>query len=106
MKYPYPLRFTLPALLLAFGILLAVVFTMDQLRTSGIAIEEESLHHMESLGNSVSSRLEYDYQRVDPQAAQWRISLLGTEIHVRHGIVYDNAENVIAATDPAMLKST
>jgi len=91
----------MPVIVLVFGLLLAAVITWDDLRIADAAIEEDSLHHMESLGNTVSGKLEYDFQNGDTKAALWDTLLLGTESHLNRSIAYDNYDDVIAATNNA-----
>ena len=101
MRHPFPLRYSLPAVLLLFGLVLAGAVVWNDMYNSRRMIEDESQRQMASLGSRTTSRLEYYYGRSDQAAVERDIALLITEPYLLLGLVFDEFDRVLAGTDPA-----
>jgi len=102
MTKPYPLRYSLPALLLLFGAAVTFVSIWDGVRDSGQRARDETLRQLKSLGNNTAARLDHSYSNGMPIMAEQEFALLDQIPHLRLGMVLDGSDRVILSTDPRL----
>ena len=102
MSHPFPLRYTIPALLLLLGVLLAVIVMYADVHVSAQAVETEMRKYAASLGNRVAGNIENMYARGDAAHVVREINVLSTEPHLKLALVCDDKGRVSAASEPAL----
>ncbi len=99
MTKPYPLRYSLPVLLLLFGAALTCFSIWDGVRESGERNQAELQRQLEVLGRTTAARLaSYQGQKL-PQLAEGEFALLTKAPHLRLGLLLDESNRVILSTD-------
>jgi PAS domain S-box-containing protein len=102
MKYPVPLRFSIPGMLFLLGLLLAAGSLYDDVRSTERLVEQETRHRAASLGNRMSSRLEYHHGQGDTRATELEFSLIGMEPYLSRGLACDQSNRVLHASEYAL----
>ena len=97
MKHPFPIRHSVPAVLLAFGLLQVAISTWDAGHASRHELEIESRQHIQAMGRNLVHRLEQIYERGEPATADREMASNATEPHLRLGLVLDETDRVLAS---------
>jgi PAS domain S-box-containing protein len=95
MRFPIPLRLSIPIVLLLFGLVLGAFSLQRETAMSQSEIESEVKRFAASLGTQVSGKIEYHLSRNDSSGARLETSLTGTVPHLRHAIVLDDKNTVL-----------
>ncbi len=98
MKHPYPIGYTISAMLLLLGALLLGVATWHDIRSTAADSEREARHAMAAWANQTTARLEYLYARNESLQVRREISLLSVMPHLNRAFVVDENNRVIAST--------
>lgn len=97
-RFPFPLRFTIPAILLVFGTILGVSNLQREISQSFQRVEEDVRNSAKFSGNQLSSTLEYLYRRGDVEQAEVAISMIRSDANLDLSILYDENNRVLLAT--------
>jgi PAS domain S-box-containing protein len=98
VKFPFPIRYSIPAALFILGLLVAVFSYRVESDRAGREIEEEIFVRAASFASRVSSLLEYHYGRGDVEGAELEVVLLGTAPDLKVGLVCDESDRIIHST--------
>ena len=96
--FPFPLRLTLPTVLLFFGTLLGLASTHKEISQSFQRVEEDISSNASFSGDQVSGILEYLYRRGDVEQAETAISNLRSNANLNLVILYDEKNRVLLST--------
>ncbi|BAY30180.1 multi-sensor hybrid histidine kinase [Nostoc carneum NIES-2107] len=77
-RFPFPLRFSIPAVLIVFGTVLGLFSFNREIAESNHKTEENATHYAQSLGSQIASILDYLYRGGDVEQAEIVISQLGS----------------------------
>ncbi|MDZ7962295.1 MAG: ATP-binding protein [Aulosira sp. DedQUE10] len=77
-RFPFPLRFSIPAVLILFGTVLGLVSFNREIAESNRKTEENATHYAQSLGSQIAGILDYLYRGGDVEQAEIVISQLGS----------------------------
>lgn len=97
-QFPFPLRFSIPAVLLLFGGLVGLFSFQREVSQSYLRVEEESSRQVRFFGNQTSGMLEYLYRNRDVEGAELLLSQLGTDSNLQLGLLFDENNRTILAT--------
>lgn len=98
MRFPLPLRFTIPTTLLLFGLFLGGLSFAYEVTSAFKRIEEDIHRRAVFLGNQISEMLHYHFQNGDIEAAERQIHLLGANPNLSVAIVCDEKGNVLLSS--------
>ncbi len=97
-RFPLPLRFSVPAILLILGTTLSLFSFQREIYQSFKQEEQNTIQNAKFIGTQTSSILEYIYRRRDPDQAEVVISQMGSQINLILAILVNEKNQVIAAT--------
>ncbi|MBA4149261.1 MAG: PAS domain S-box protein [Verrucomicrobia bacterium] len=98
MKFPLPLRFSIPASLLLFGFLLGGLSFLYDVNTSFQRIESDVNRRASFLGNQMASALQHHLRKGDMEGAALQVSLAGANSNLRITAVSDDSGRVVFST--------
>ncbi len=98
MKFPLPLRITIPASLFLFGLFLGALSFFYEVRSSFHRIEEDIHRRAAFLGNQVSGALQFHFSKEDMEAANLQISYVGANPNLRLTAVCDQNGRIVLST--------
>lgn len=97
-RFPFPLRFSIPAILLLFGGVLGLVSFQWEVSQAHILAEQEIKKQATFFASQTSGLLEYQYRSADGQGAELVISQIATAPNLRFAFLCDENERIIFAT--------
>ncbi len=98
MTKPFPLRYSLPALLFVLGGTLACVLITDAFYSANKTIEEQARQQLKAMGESAAARL----QQATPDVRGWKMALLECEPQLLQSSLYDESNHLVARADPPL----
>jgi signal transduction histidine kinase len=96
--FPFPLRFSIPAMLLLFGSLLGLVSFQQEVSQANIRAEKNMKENATFFASQTSGILEYQYREGDAQNSEFTISQIATSPHFRLALLCDENHRVIFST--------
>jgi two-component system, NtrC family, sensor kinase len=97
-QFPFPLRFSIPVILMIFSSLLGLFSFQREVDQSFHRQEEEGISDLKFSVNQISGMLEYLYRRGDVDQVEIAISKLGSERNIRLVLLCDENNTIILAT--------
>jgi two-component system, NtrC family, sensor kinase len=97
-KFPFPLRFSIPVILMIFGSLLGLFSFQREVDQSFRRQEEDGISDLKFSVNQISGMLEYLYRRGDVEEVEIAISKLGSDRKIRLVLLCDENNTIILAT--------
>lgn len=97
-RFPFPLRFSIPSILILFSSLLGFFSFQKEISESYRRTEEKISHDLQFSGNQISGILEYLYRRGDFEQAEIVISKMGSDPNLRLVLLCDQNNRVLLAT--------
>ncbi|MGL5064014.1 MAG: ATP-binding protein [Microcoleus sp.] len=97
-RFPFPLRFSIPVILMIFGSLFGLFSFEREINMSYRRQEENSISNLKFSANQISGMLEYFYRRGDVEQVEIAISKLGSDPHIRLALLCDENNRIIVAT--------
>lgn len=97
-RFPFPLRFSIPAILLLFGGVLGLVSFQWEVAQAHIIAEQEIKKQATFFASQTSGLLEYQYRSNDGQGAELVISQIATAPNLRLAFLCDENERIIFST--------
>ncbi|HBL10563.1 MAG TPA: hypothetical protein DD379_03975 [Cyanobacteria bacterium UBA11162] len=97
-RFPFPLRFSIPVILLLFGSVLGLVSFQREVSRSNTRTEQEISQEAKFSASQTSGLLEYQYRHADGKGAELTISQIGTAPNIRLALLYDENNRVIFST--------
>jgi len=98
MIKPFPLRYSLPLLLLLFGAVLTCVLIADGIRLSNRHIEAEARLNLESLGDRFATQLEYFYSHGNMELVERGNASMSKIPHLRSSAIFDESNQRVVST--------
>jgi PAS domain S-box-containing protein len=102
MRFPLPLRFTIPTLVFVLGVTLGLLSFQNEIATANHRIEEDFIRRANFLGKQVGGMLEYHFGIGDLDAANRQISLLRSHENIALAFVCDDGGKILFSTDPIL----
>ncbi len=102
MRFPLPLRFTIPASVFLLGVTLGLLSFQNEIATTNRRIEEDFIRRATFLGKQVAGMLDYHYGIGDLDAASRQVSLLQSHQNLAVAFVCDDADKILFSTDPRL----
>ena len=96
--FPFPLRFSIPVILMIFGSLLGLFSFQREVEQSYRRQEEQGISNLKFSANQSSGMLEYLYRRGDVEEVEIAISKLGSDRNIRLALLCDENDTIIFAT--------
>jgi len=97
-RFPFPLRVSIPSILLLFGGLSGLFSFQKELTLSHGRTEAEALRQARFLGDQTSGMLEYLFRKADVEGADLVVSKLGGNPNLKLAILSDENNTIILAT--------
>lgn len=97
-RFPFPLRFSIPIILMIFGSVLGLFSFQREVDRSYRRQEEQGISNLKFSANQVSGMLEYLYRRGDVEEVEIAISKLGSDPKIRLALLCDEHNTIILAT--------
>lgn len=97
-RFPFPLRFSIPIILMIFGSLLGLFSFQREVDQSFRRQEEDGITDLKFSANQISGMLEYLYRRGDVEEVEIAISKLGSDRNIRLALLCDENNTIILAT--------
>ncbi len=99
-RFPFPLRLSIPVILLLFGSLLSLFSFQREVSLSDLHTEEDASRQVKSTGDQTSGMLEYLllFRQADSSAAQLIISKLGINQNIQMAFLCDEDNKIILAS--------
>ncbi|WP_236504089.1 ATP-binding protein [Tychonema sp. BBK16] len=97
-RFPFPLRFSIPVIMMIFSSLLGLFSFQREVAQSFRRQEEEGMNNLKFSTNQISGMLEYFYRRGDVEQVEIAISKLGGERNIRLVLLCDENNTIILAT--------
>lgn len=97
-RFPFPLRVSIPAILLIFGFLLSLFSFHSEVLLSHSRTEEDATRQARFSGDQTSEMLEYLFRKADFQGANLVISKLGSDPNLQLALLCDENNKIILAT--------
>ncbi|HAX87680.1 MAG TPA: hypothetical protein DCY91_15800 [Cyanobacteria bacterium UBA11370] len=97
-RFPFPLRFSIPVILLLFGSVLGLVSFQREVSQSNTRTEQEISQEAKFSASQTSGLLEYQYRHADGKGAELTISQIGTAPNIQLALLYDENNRVIFST--------
>src|SRR5262245_24117718 len=98
MKFPWPLRFTIPGIILLVGLLLGLSLLLYEKRKAELQIEQLVTRHVQFLGNQISGVSSYFLRNQDISGLQRQISALGADPILRLAFVCNERLEVLTSS--------
>lgn len=99
MRYPLPLRHSVPLLIFLLGSLLSIVSFLYERTSSGLQVEGLLQRHVQFIGNQISGIASYLLGRDDLPGLRKQIASLGSDPVLRYAVVCDDSGWVIASSN-------
>ncbi len=96
--FPFPLRFSIPVILMIFGSLLGLFSFQREVEQSYRRQEEQGISNLKFSANQSSGMLEYLYRRGDVEEVEIAISKLGSDRNIRLALLCNENDTIIFAT--------
>ncbi len=96
--FPFPLRLTIPTILLFFGTILGLVNLQRETSQSFQNVEETAMGSAKFSGSLLSSMLEYFYRRGDTEQAEIAISMMRGNDNLSLSLLYNESNQVLLST--------
>ncbi|MFK0734601.1 MAG: ATP-binding protein, partial [Gloeotrichia echinulata HAB0833] len=103
-RFPFPLRFSIPAVLILFGTVLGLVSFNREIIESNHKTEENASHYARSLGSQIAATLDYLYRRGDVDQAEVIISQLGSNPRLPLVLVANEQDRVVLSNNYELRK--
>jgi signal transduction histidine kinase len=97
-RFPFPLRFSIPTMLLLFGSVLGLVSFEQEVSQANIRAEQEIKEQATFFASQTSGLLEYQYRSEDGQGAELVISQIATAPNLQLVLLFNENEQVIFST--------
>ena len=97
-RFPFPLRFSVPAILLLFGGLLGLFSFQREVSLSNLRTEENADRQVAFSGDQTAETLEYLLRKGDVEGADLVISKLGGDPNLHLALLCDENNKIILAT--------
>jgi PAS domain S-box-containing protein len=97
-RFPLPLRFSIPVILVVFGSALSLFSLKREIHLSHQRMEEGVLIDIRFAGNQIAGILEYLYRRGDVEQAEIVLSKMGSDPKLRLALLCDENNRVLLAT--------
>jgi PAS domain S-box-containing protein len=101
-RFPFPLRFSIPIILVVFSSLLGLFSFYREVSLSASREEEEVIDEIQLLGNQISSILEYLYRTEDAKKAEIVINRMKNDPKLRLVFLCDQNNRIIAANHDSL----
>src|SRR5262245_20576170 len=98
MKFPWPLRYTIPGMILLLGTLLGVSSLLYERKKSNDQIEYIVKRDAQFIGNQISTVSSYFVSHKDLAGVQHQLSALGADPILRLAVVCDDHLKVVASS--------
>ncbi|MCC5632415.1 HAMP domain-containing protein [Nostoc sphaeroides CHAB 2801] len=98
-RFPFPLRFSIPAVLILFGSVLGLVSFNREIAESNRKTEENASHYAQSLGSQIAGILDYLYRGGDVEQAEIVISQLGSNPRLPLILVANEQDRVLLSNN-------
>lgn len=98
MKFPWPLRYTIPGVILLFGLLLSAGFFAFDRRMSHEQVEILVNRHLRFMGNQISAVSAHFLAKDDIAGLQSQISALGADPILQMAFVCDDQGKVLVSS--------
>lgn len=103
-RFPFPLRFSIPAVLILFGTVLGLVSFNREIRESNHKTEENASHYARSLASQIAGILDYLYRRGDVDQAEVVISQLGSNPRLPLVLLANEQDRVLLSNNYELRK--
>lgn len=97
-QFPYPLQFSIPAILLIFSTVLGLMSIQREANQSFQRLEEYISKTAKFSGDQTSGMLEYLFRRGDREQAEIAISQMQSDTNLKLGVLFDENNRVLMAT--------
>ena len=97
MNQSFPLRYSIPALLLILGGTLACALIIEGVYSTSESIEMGARQQLQAVGDATVVQLEYAAAKGGADAGLWSSVLLKHEPQLHNGCVFDGANHPLAA---------
>lgn len=97
-KFPLPLRFSIPAMLLLLSSLLGIASFRQEVTLAYRRVETDGYYQARFSGNSTAGILNYFYRNNDTAGARLAMSQLGGKVNLHLGLLLDERDYVILST--------
>ncbi len=97
-KFPWPLRYTIPVVILLFGLLLGTSALLCERTLSNQQLEGVVNRHVQFIGNQISGVAAYFLAHNDLPGLQRQVSALGADPILRLAFVCDDQGRVLASS--------
>ncbi|MEB3336846.1 MAG: ATP-binding protein, partial [Leptolyngbyaceae bacterium] len=98
-RFPFPLRFSIPAVLVLFGTVLGVVSFHQEITKTYRKTEEDASHYARTLGSQIAGILDYLYRSRDVEQAELVISQLGSDPRLHLILLVDQQDRVVLSNN-------
>ena len=98
-RFPFPLRFSIPIILVLFSSLLGLFSFYREVSLSASREEEEVIDEIQLVGNQISSILEYLYSTEDVKKAEIVINRMKNDPKLRLVLLCDQNNRIIASNN-------
>lgn len=102
--FPFPLRFSIPAVLIVFGTVLGLFSLNREIAASNHKTEENATHYAQSLGSQIASILDYLYRGGDVEQAEIVISQLGSNPRLPLILVVNEQDRILLSNNYELRK--
>lgn len=97
-QFPYPLRFSIPAILLVFSTVMGLMSVQREVNQSFQRLEEYVSKNAKFSGDQMSGILEYLLRRGDREQAEIAIGQMQSDTNLKLGVLFDENNRVLMAT--------
>ncbi|OCQ99684.1 hypothetical protein BCD67_14820 [Oscillatoriales cyanobacterium USR001] len=97
-QFPFPLRFSIPIILLVLGSFLGLFSFKQEISQFDVDAEEEISHDAKFTGTQTAETLEYLYRKGDIEQAEIIISKSQGDINIKLALLCDENNQVLLAT--------
>lgn len=101
-RFPFPLRFSIPIILVFFSSSLGIFSFYRDVSLSSSREEEEVIDEIQLVGNQISSILEYLYSTEDVKKAEIVINRMKNDPKLRLVLLCDQNNRIIASNDQSL----
>jgi signal transduction histidine kinase len=96
-KFPLPLRISVPAILLLFGLIMGIFYFQRSVAVSSERTEEDTINQARFIAEQTSGTLEYLYRQQDEDGANLVISKLSGNPHLKRVLLVNEKQKIILA---------
>ncbi len=97
-RFPFPLRFSIPAILLLFGTILSAVFFQREVCLARKQVEAKMTQQAIFTGNQTAGLFEYLYRHQDMRGADLVVTQLGSAPNINMALILDDRDRVLWST--------